>query len=707
MDEKLPEHAPVNGWTFKIAHDPQRPVSWVYKDVKNYGYNFASEISIEKILVEVKKDDEQVETLSLKFSDFAGLNGEELAGFKEYNPKTVNYNMIVSNFAVYKGKGKLLAFKTRKGVLPSKEVEGKTVHERLYFFVTVLFGEYGSEPPHEFTSSLSAARFTPAIRFETKNESVLSVRVHYRFHFNVDSYLESVPALTKLAEDAKKKIWGIEQYASLLRDGDHFPPSLLATFMLMLELYSLFSDLKFFNLRLDDCGFGGSCEASTSQLKLEISDAATRTGDRLNISFRDPRTLLTDPAKALKKSSATVIDKKVKALSVGRARDYVQSAVDELTTRTFDAIVGKKKLAQGVDTFAGQALFPLEEQTPLPGITAACLNSNIKYLLVRLVIRKYLRRKAAIIAKHLQSVQENMGTDLAAIPKHLGPGDFEKVIRDMVGLAQAILQRPLAPVVGQLLTLKRLAELAESMGKLAGKIISIVGFDAAEKPALYEVVGTFVRGGEVSGTWDNLHLWGTEEIPSAPGAFHAVHTHFRWSQINTYPSAVEDALLKVGDAIAGAKKGLSNRAPQFRSLVKKFADNNLSGPLIDPHIPIQTISFALALNDGELDKKLKDKESKETFDKVSVKPGKIATVSELGNSGADIVYWLSCKATRTQEETFKGTLLVNGFYFAHDEESPLGLFRSGSMFALTRGVSLQKPKRQEPYTDLIRDPSPK
>lgn len=114
-------------------------------------------------------------------------------------------------------------------MLLANNVDGKPVEDPLYIFVTFLFAEYGNDPPHEFTGSLLVARFTPTFRFETKNDSVLSVRVDYRFHFDLDSYLQNASFLTRAAEKLKKKMRGKENYALVLRDADSFPPSLIAT----------------------------------------------------------------------------------------------------------------------------------------------------------------------------------------------------------------------------------------------------------------------------------------------------------------------------------------------------------------------------------------------------------------------------------------------------------------------------------------------
>jgi hypothetical protein len=129
----------------------------------------------------------------------------------------------------------------------------------------------------------------------------------------------------------------------------------------------------------------------------------------------------------------------------------------------------------------------------------------------------------------------------------------------------------------------------------------------------------------------------------------------------------------------------------------------LSGPLIDPAIPTQTISLAIALNGGALDQELK--KSDEPFENVGdVTPEEIATAGDSGNRGKDIVYWLSCQALKTEKDFFKGTLLINGFYFAHDEEKPFSLFSPANLFTPTQGVDLQKPITGKPY-HLFRRPA--
>jgi hypothetical protein len=695
----MSEHT-IKGWTFEISGDTAKPLPWVYRNVRNHAYNFASEISIERIIVEVEEAG-VTRPISLKFSDFESITGEASVGLLKHDLKQADYALSLANFSVYEGNGLLLRCTTKKGVLPVSDSKEMTLNDSLDLFFVIIFADYG-DPPHEFSGALQAARFTPVLRFETTNPSVQSIRVDYRFHFDLDSYLKDASVLTKLAEDIKKKTRGIENYASLIRDADHFPPSVLATINLLKEVFALPAELEFFFSQLAAYYFDIRCLFDTTRLELEISQAGTPTGDGLNISFRDPRTSLTNAPNGLDRTFRSLTDEKVVALRVASLAEYDESVVVELTEKVFTAIVGSGQPVQWLNPFPGQTILTIAEMA-LPGITDACLRSNIKYLLVKIVFANYRRLKAASIARQLKSVRQKMGADLADIFEYLGPDEAESVFRDIDNLLPVLLQDPL-PGIPSPVDVARVVKLAASISELAGKILSIVAFDAAEKPVLYEVVGNYVENGEVTGTWDNLHWWGTEKIPSSPGAFHAVHSHYRWTQLNAYPTADEAKILDLTNAFLGTKRPLHYGTPQLRSLVKRFAASGLSGPLIDPAIPNQTISCAVALNGGTVDEKLK--KSEEPFGNLRAKPEEIARISTFGNSGKDIVYWLSCKAARTEKDIFRGTLLVNGFYFAHDEEKPFSLFRPAepaNLFGATEGVALHKPRRKQPY-ELFRRP---
>ena len=699
----------INGWTFKLEADTGKPedgrvraVSWVYRNVKNRDHNFAREISVEKIIVEVEAGGKPEER-SLDHSQFEAQSWEETFELLPMQTWEGAYVFSLANFSVYQGRGPVLKLRTKEGVLPPDNVNGEQIDEPLYLFLAFSFSEYGNDPPHEFTGALAAARFTPAIRFETKNRSVRSIRVDYRFHFDLDSYLQTAFLPTRLMADWKKAMGGRENYALVLRDADHFPPSVLGVIRLLKNVYDLYEGMKFFDARLDECGYSGMCRSNASGLELKLTSAGEDEPDQVNISFRDPRVTIADASKALEKTSVSVKDNNIVALRAADPAEYDQALLDGPAAKIFNAVVGLTKPTEMTGALDGYAAIGIT-QPPLPGVSSACLSSYIKYSLVEFVNTNFILRKGAAILKELGSLRATMESDLKDVLKHMKKQDFDTVFDDIESLTESLVMELLVPILGPLITLRNFEKLAVDLQELAGKLMSIVAFDAAEKPVLWEMVGRYVKAGEVTDTWDNMHWWGTEKIPSAPGAFFAVHSHFRWTQINTYPTPEEAELLGMVNAVLGGST-LHLGAPQLRSLVKKFAENQLSGPLIDPDIPNQTVLFAIALSGGELDRALLDRtpqESTRPFDEVTLKPQPIAWVSSQGNKGANIVYWVSCKAQRSGEEVFKGTLLVNGFYFAHDEEKPFSLFRRSNMFAPTEGVDLQKPERMEPY-NLVRE----
>lgn len=251
----------------------------------------------------------------------------------------------------------------------------------------------------------------------------------------------------------------------------------------------------------------------------------------------------------------------------------------------------------------------------------------------------------------------------------------------------------------------------------AGKIFTLIAFEAAEKPVEYEMVGNFVKGGQVDDTWDNLHWWGTDFLPTAPGAFHAIHQHFRWARYlgNPSPSETLGNLLLFYFLGGGSKPELDpQKTAPFRSVIEAFRDSDIGGPLIDPKIPNQTIQFAVALNGSKLDQSLlsiaKEKSFVEVAQSLSSAEETAKRLPDEGNqdryTGSDIVYWLSLKATREDfKKPFRGTLMINGFYFAHERELPfrfLGDERT-NFAAITKGTSAHRPAYSNPVK-LFREP---
>lgn len=710
----------IGGWTFEIGEDKSKPVSWVYSNVRNADYAFATQITIEKIIVEVERKDGSTEELSLEYKHFASMTEGEEIEITRYNPETKRGGIDLANFAVYQGQGLGLPFKTRKGVLPTRQEKGETIESPLFMFIVFVFGSYGKEPAHEFTGGLSAARFTPAIRFETKNESVKSVRVHCRFHFDLDSYLKDDFFLSRAGESLEDRVWGRENYASLIRDADSFPSSILAFGRLIEAAIDYYAGLQSLLSDLEDYEFEGQCRQETGSLQLAISDTNVRTdrkNTRLDISLWDPREVLQASGAPRKRATAFLIDERVAALNIERYVEFDPLILETLAPDVLQKVVGGQPAPKLKAIPADNNLTYVVAPSPLPGVLGGCLANNIKHSLMWVVIRNYCHNNDAKLYKEIRLLKESIPGDAHAILEQFEPGlgsslleTIESVleaIRSFVGGAQDDQGFGFRDVLKGVETLS--ANLADPL-ELMGKVLSIVSFEAAEKPVLHEAAGHFVdqgmagqspTTGEKANTWDNLHWWGTDTPPSAPGAFHAVHSHFRWTQANAYPDADEGNFQSVLNDYIGTREKLYLGASQFTSLVEEFASQGLSGPLIDPNIPKQTICFAIARNGGALDEELKT--SNGTFDKLKLVPEEIASTGKMSNAGDEIVYWLSCKAERTKEGSFKGTLLVNGFYFAHDEERPLSLFGDSSLFALSAGISLQKPARKPPYK-LFRGP---
>lgn len=195
-------------------------------------------------------------------------------------------------------------------------------------------------------------------------------------------------------------------------------------------------------------------------------------------------------------------------------------------------------------------------------------------------------------------------------------------------------------------------------------------FESAEKPIVAEIVGRgLFNGSNVIGSgthsWDNVHWWGAGGTAhaSAPGAFHALHLHWRWGKILHQSNPL---LYALGVVHAGEK--------QFRGL-------SHGGLLTDPNIANQTIQVAVAIK-KEVDSY--SKESTENFeDYFDGNPAEINTAPE---GGANLVLYYSAEVNRKQpvlgnqvhavqkgsdlenliQAPIEGYVFLHGVFFAHE-----------------------------------------
>jgi hypothetical protein len=223
---------------------------------------------------------------------------------------------------------------------------------------------------------------------------------------------------------------------------------------------------------------------------------------------------------------------------------------------------------------------------------------------------------------------------------------------------------------------------------------STVVFDAVEKPLVFEIaapglakgasafpsgpVSKFMNSTPPTMTcWDNVHWWGSgvgNNIISTPGAFHAAHLHWRWGKATSVAPHGSQAQFGPGGVPS--------------ALQTSFLDTY--GVLVDPRIWIQSIRFAVTINDARLDpdqpgvslKDLSNIDWKETFQSLRSQPNDISTPS-------DLMLWYSTEVHRDVTvpslTTFTapsyttsaggsftaataGTVFIHGFFFAHEPE---------------------------------------
>lgn len=251
----------------------------------------------------------------------------------------------------------------------------------------------------------------------------------------------------------------------------------------------------------------------------------------------------------------------------------------------------------------------------------------------------------------------------------------------------------------------------------AGSTATGAAFYAAEKPLALEIVadglvkGSDIIKADVEFCWDNIHWWNyrgktnffhrMKRLPSAPGAFHAVHLHWRW-----------------GAAVEGAPKG---KESQFLT-AETLKDKLRPGILTHPDCFSQTIEFATVKynkatdpNNETIDFKTLGAENFIEFFEKKDANGKKTLPAEIDN-GARLVLWYSATIHnsfthpdgRKITSGLNGPLFIQGIFFAHNEE-PTNLMPGktyvGERAELYRGRSKEeiiedkKWKRNVPVTD--------
>ena len=212
-------------------------------------------------------------------------------------------------------------------------------------------------------------------------------------------------------------------------------------------------------------------------------------------------------------------------------------------------------------------------------------------------------------------------------------------------------------------------------------IDSNVIFAAVEKPLLLEIdgmglVNSLNKLDDNTSCWDNIHWWGYrgegQPIISAPGAFHAIHLHWRWGILNQ---------------IVGS---------QFRSNVpldvRNYDEKNkfIGGPLVYSSNWIQDVKFAITKNNetrtpNKFNSNLRDL-SLENYSTLfntnnSPEPKNIENAD-------DLILWFSVESkkstiiTKTEKDnkgkettslkkvlaSVSGKYFIQGMFFAHEPE---------------------------------------
>jgi hypothetical protein len=232
-------------------------------------------------------------------------------------------------------------------------------------------------------------------------------------------------------------------------------------------------------------------------------------------------------------------------------------------------------------------------------------------------------------------------------------------------------------------------------------------FYAGEKPVPWEVYafglvnglpGEFIGKGEKpkprssfnrfspftkgNTTWDNIHIWGGflwgtsgNRLPSSPGAFHALHFHWRWGFVSGFPGPFDKLFIPLIQDKLGA---FGNE--QFQG-IGNYPGWRIGGGLIDPKLSNQTIRFVIIDSQTRLtEEKVSDGNY---FDLFGETPQSIF-------QGVDMIVGTSFEVYKEESsKIFNGSLLIAGLYFAHNaepqEKTPLATDTQGVPLAQYKG----------------------
>lgn len=685
-----------NGWKFTLENKAEYPFS-VFKNISHNGYDFAKEILINKIILNIKGTDKHgnkypEKTLLIEPSQLEMLNEKEMdiIAKKEINSNERKLNL--KNFNGYKGVGVVYFAKIRnQKVLFNPSVS----NEPVFFCFSLKFADTNNNPPHEFSGLLLASRITPVFRFYTENKDVQSVRVDYKFAFNIQNSL--TPNSTK----------DLQTYCAITRDGDTFPDFIINQVKLFNAILARYSDSEFDKLlktySINNTHY--TTISSTSYIFIPNISNIKLNNDYIDFDLKfEIKKADGWPLNGTKHFQIEIKNRNKNLFFIKNISEFSYFTAKDLAEKISSKISDYLKVK-----------YPNYNKvinSSLVFITNYCLS-----VLVIEIINVYKQRLDVLIKKYLSFIENDAIPFLTNNVVPYVDKIAQKKFSDIIELISVIITTPIL-----FIKINEIYKLKDDFLYLMGIMLSVVGFSSIEKPVFEEVVGQFVKLLNISDyskipTWDNLHYWGTKELPSAPGAFFAIHSHFRWGNTIHMPDEDEEMTHEFLNEYLGTKrpnegtKNMKENSIQFRSSIEAFKNNKISGPLIDNDIPKQIIEFAITKNGSPLFKRISNQSEKSSFesiansfDKDNINPENLATIKEdpNDNEGADTICWLSCCAYRRVEQdiasfieqdtaSFKGNFLINGFYFPHVIEYEFSLTDVSNAFAATRGVSVHKP----------------